>query len=432
MLGVRLALHPQRLRNGESRRMSHSKKTAAFTAALTIAAGGFVSGTATANASVVNAASGETRVVVGAGSPMRMPFPSNKVVEGRHLGSPMCSLGVPGTIIDQNGVAHRVIMTAGHCVTAADMETGETVTGQFFIPTKDGDKLLSKDFVGTDVIPDENSFDENTTPAQFVNSLFNSPDYGIIEVQDDIATTSLSQSVNEFGINRGEPAQIVGVDDKPTLGEMEISFDNLGEPVCTDGSRTGRGCGVQVFRVRNGIWAISPINHGDSGGNAYNPETHRAVGINSMSIGPISRFQPVDVALEEQYGIPDGQVNDRFRVESATDPQSQFRTIDEDSKFNDVHRESGAPKWNPKDLLTEGADIPPKIAEVIPYLPDLPDLPGLPELPTLPETPGIPNLKDFDSPALPGLDAPVLPGVGSPTLPDINKVMEQAGMPSFF
>lgn len=384
--------------------MTNSKKAVVLTTALAAAAGGFVPGLATATAAPTS-----SDVVVGPGSPMRMPFTSNEKVEGRYVGTPMCSLGVPGTVVDQNGVSHRVIMTAGHCVMAEDLDTGDKVTGQFYIPTKNGDKLLSKGFVGTDTMPDEDSIEENPMPLEFMDMLFNSADYGIIEVQDDVKTTSMSQSVDEFGGVHGEPVQIVGIEDKPDLQPMEVSFDNLGEPVCTDGSRTGRGCGVQIFRVRNGIWAISPIDHGDSGGNAFNPETREAIGVNSMGIGPVSRFQPIDIALEEQYGIPDGQVNDRFKVETSTEPQSEFRTIDEDSKFSQEHTKPEMPDLGP-------------IGDLIPDSPSLPDSPALPE---------------SDSQSIPIAGAETAPQINVSNVTEqahsaVNNLTAQAGLPNLF
>lgn len=386
-------------RNGVAHTMASSKKVATLTAALSVAAGGFVPGIAVAEAAPAN-----SDVVIGPGSPLRMPFPSSKNIDGRHVQSPMCSLGVPGTVVDQNGVSHRVIMTAGHCVVAKDTETGEEVTGQFFIPTKDGDKLVNKDYMGTDVMPEESDFDENTTMPEFFNELFNSGDYGIIEVQDDIKTTSMSHSVDEFGNVHGEPVQIVGIEDKRTLDPMEISVDNFGEPVCTDGSRTGRGCGFQVFRVRNGVWAIAPIDHGDSGGNAYNPETREAIGVNSMGIGPLSRFQPIDVALEEQYDIPDGQVNERFKVETSTEPQSEFRTIDEDVQYTNQHVPQEEPDLGPiGELLPEGVEVPPEIADII-----------------------------SESPALPELPIPELSGSTAQATQAVSNLSSQAGLPSLF
>nr|WP_205570481.1 hypothetical protein [Corynebacterium lactis] len=285
--------------------MTVSKKSLAAVAALSVAAGGFAPIAAAAPDRATEPAQ-QGAIVVGPGSPLRMPFPSNHKVEGRHVGNPMCSLAVPGTVVDQNGQSHRVIMTAGPCLKAEDPETKEQLTGKYFIPTGQGDVLLGQDGLATDVVPSEEEFAGVTSPAELFNLMFNSGDYGFIEVSDGIRTTSSSQSVDEFGQVHGEPVQIVGIQDRRTLAPLEISFDNAGQPVCTDGSRTGRGCGFQLFRVRNGIWALAPIDHGDSGGLAFDPETREAIGINSMGLGPLSRFQPADVALEEAYGIPDG------------------------------------------------------------------------------------------------------------------------------
>ena len=99
-----------------------------------------------------------------------------------------------------------------------------------------------------------------------------------------------------------------------------------------------------------------------------------------MGIGPLSRFQPIDVALEEQYDIPDGQVNERFKVETSTEPQSEFRTIDEDVQYTNQHVPQEEPDLGPiGELLPEGVEVPPEIADIISESPALPELP-IPEL----------------------------------------------------
>lgn len=375
--------------------MRITKKSVVIAAAVATSVGGF--------APAAIAAPNVEKPVIGPGSPLRMPFPSNPEVEGRHVGNPMCSLAVPGTVVDAEGKSHRVIMTAGHCLKAEDEKTKEKLSGKYFIPTKHGDVLVGQDGLATDVMPSEEDIQNTKSAGEFFNTLFNSGDYGFIEVNDNVETTSISHSVDEFGEVHGEPVQIVGIQDNRTLAPMEISFDNAGQPVCTDGSRSGRSCGFQMFRVRNGVWAIAPIDHGDSGGNAYNPETREAIGINSMGLGPISRFQPADVALEEAYGIPDGQVNERFKVAQSNAPQSEFRTIDEDSKFSEQHKPKEGSKLGPiADVLPEGVEIPDEVGNLIPDLPS-PQLPGA------------------------GAEAP-----SSPSLPGLDSVIGQAGIPNLF
>ena len=331
-------------------------------------------------------------VVVGPGSPMRMPIEGEKVVEGRHVGAAMCSLGVPGTIIDQNGNKQRVILTAGHCLVPPSVDEEVKLTGKWYIPTREGDVLLGEKVVATDVLAQAEAMDVEGVRALLEN-LFNTPDYGVIEVHPDVVTTGRSESVSEFGRVKGEPVQIVGIQDNRTLAPFEVSGDNFGQPICSDGSRSGRSCGFQLFRVRHGVWALMPIDNGDSGGNVYNPQTREAIGVNSMGIGPLTRAQPIDVALEETYGIPDGQVNDRFQVETNTQAHTPTRTIQEDSRFSAEQKRKEAQN------------------EMGSTLGDL--IPGL----------------DLPSPQLP-IPSPKLPIPSADLLPGVNDVMAQAGLPT--
>lgn len=350
--------------------------------------------------------------VVGPGSPLRMPFPSNKVVEKRHVGSPMCSLSTPGTITDKNGKKQRVILTAGHCVLATDeKEDGskEELTGNFYVPTKDnGDVLLGRTVNATDNL--DISDEAVLNPPLLLNEMFNKPDYGIIGVEDNVETTSLSSSYSESGENHGEPVQIVGIQDSRTLGEYEVAVDNFGQPICTDGSRTGRNCGVQLFRTRNGVWAGAVgIDHGDSGGNAYNPETRETIGMVSMGVGPLSRYQPADVALEETYGIEDGKVNEYFETESSTKEQSEFRTIKEDQAFRDIHDPQPPAPLDGTPL--EGTPI----QQVVSELPLPPGLDGV-----------VPSGAEGVTSAAPAGIAEAIP-----TSVDFTPMLNQASLPSF-
>ena len=163
---------------------------------------------------------------------------------------------------------------------------------------------------------------------------------------------------------------MTGVVDYSELQPGEVSVDNFGQPICSDGSRTGRNCGVQIFRVRNGVWAISHLDKGDSGGNAYDPRTNQVIGVNSMAIGPVSRYQPADQALQDAYGIEDGKVNEHFQVEESTEPHSEFRTIGQDMAADEA--------W-----IAENEPAEPAPGSSIPQIPGLPEIP-LPNIP-LPE-----------------------------------------------
>lgn len=190
-----------------------------------------------------------------------------------------------------------------------------------------------------------------------------------MKLEPGVEGTSVSTSTDEFGAPASEGVQMVGIVDYPELQQGEVAFDNLGRPICKDGNRTGRTCGVQLMRARHGVWSVMHMDHGDSGGNAYDPDTNEVIGVNSMVVGPFSRVAPVDIAIEEGYGVPDGQVNERFKVVDSTAPRSdEYRTIGEDAAANAAAE--GTPTL---DELLKDSGL------------DIPDLP-LPEVP-LPEIP---------------------------------------------
>lgn len=304
-------------------------------------------------------------IVVGPGDPIRTPLPGSPVENGKHMDAAMCSSSVPGTITDKNGKKHRVMLTAGHCVNSTPMDGGIPATGDdVYAPTRDrGDVKIGKRGPHNFTIGIDES---QTDPAQLLNGMFNSSDWAFIELEDDVETTNVSYSKDEYGQNHGEGVPMNGVVDYKRLGPNEVSIDNLGKPVCIDGTRTGRSCGYQVFRVQNGVWAIGPrMNHGDSGGNAYDPETLQVVGMNSMVIGPLNRFQPADTAIEDAYGIEDGKVNDHFEVEkSSKDRSDEYRTLSEDAADAQEYKSRTQGNQQP------GSDL----------LPQLPQIPGVPSI----------------------------------------------------
>lgn len=325
------------------------------------------------------AAPAASALTVGPGSPIRMPEKDAVVEDGRHVRTGMCSTGVAGTVTDAEGNQQRVLLTAGHCVNKEGHEQMPQSSGIIYAPTAEGDVRIGEVGPAGFFMPDEEDLQEN---PNFLDSLFNGSDYAFIELDDNIDSTAVSYSVDEHGDNHGEGAVMTGIVDYSELQPGEVSVDNFGQPICSDGSRTGRNCGVQIFRVRNGVWAISHLDHGDSGGNAYNPDTNQVIGVNSMAVGPVSRYQPVDQALEDAYGIEDGTVNDHFQVADSTEPHSEFRTIGEDVASDEAWIAENEPEA--AEEQAPGSDLP-----EIPEIPEIPELP-LPELP-LPNTP-LPDL----------------------------------------
>ena len=270
--------------------------------------------------------------VVGPGSPIRVPVDGAVPDDnGRYLESGMCSVGVPGTLTDpETGASKDVILTAGHCIIQTDDGAAAglpKMDDTAYVPTAQGDVPL-----GT---VDVASFDlSGESEHGFLDGSFNADDFAILDLAPGITPTSLSDSRDEFGRSHGEPVRITGIRDYPALERGEISVDNFGEPICTDGARTGRQCGYQIFRAKNGVWtAVIRLGKGDSGGSAFNPETGEFIGVNSMAIGPLNRIQPADSALEEAYGIPDGQVNDYFTPAQGTEQHSGTRTMGDDTRY---------------------------------------------------------------------------------------------------
>lgn len=285
-----------------------------------------------------------TPVVVGPGDPIRIPVKDAEDIGGGvHAGTGMCSANMPGTVTDKDGNKHRVLITAGHCVDQSETPGMPSFGDTIYAPTKDGDVRIGK----TGPARFNAGPSEDSTPDKWLDEMFNGSDWAFIELDDNVETTSVSESFDENGEVHGEPVELTGIVDYEDLEPGEVSVDNFGKPVCTDGNRTGRQCGVQVFRVRNGVWAVLlQLDHGDSGGMAYDPESKQVIGINSMAVGPFNRFQPADIAVEEAYGIPDGEVNDHFEPAGNPDGanrRDQYRTINEDTETIEAYREA-----NPK------------------------------------------------------------------------------------
>ncbi|WP_295629666.1 hypothetical protein [uncultured Corynebacterium sp.] len=364
-------------------------RTLAAIASLSAVAATFTVPTAGAAVAPTDAPAADS-IVVGPGSPIRMPEPDAVVDDGRHVKTGMCSTAVPGTVTDPEGNEHRVLITAGHCVNKEGHESLPKSSGVIYAPTHEGDVRIGTVGPASFYMPDPNDTEVTSSLLRTLDATFNGSDYAFIMLDDDVEATSISQSVDENGVSGGEGVQITGVVDYRELQPGEVSIDNLGRPICSDGSRSGRNCGVQIFRARNGVWAISYLNNGDSGGNAYDPTTNQAIGINSMAIGPVSRYQTTDQAIEDAYGIEDGTVNDHFQVEQSTAPQSEFRTIGEDMAADEAWIAENEPAE-----AESGSSIP---EFELPDLP-LPDLtapvPAVPEL-AAPEI-QVPNFADFAS-----------------------------------
>ena len=102
-------------------------------------------------------------------------------------------------------------------------------------------------------------------------------------------------------------------------------MDNFGQPICKDGATTGRPCATQIGRSRNAVYSWNlGYKPGDSGGVNFDPRDGAVIGISSMGIGPVGKAQQADRIIEDAYGVPDGQVNEVFKVTESSAPRAEF------------------------------------------------------------------------------------------------------------
>ncbi|MCG7278659.1 S1 family peptidase [Corynebacterium imitans] len=260
-----------------------------------------------------------------------------------------CSQGPNGTIRGQ-----RVMLTAGHCL-AEDKDSpkmGERVTvpvNRQYVPIGTRGKVHKP----TDY---ENTF----WPHEFFWDTINTDDWGIVQLHDGVPATSLSQSRDADGRTHGAPVHLRSIRDRSTLPHNTFSTDNFGEPICKDGATSGRSCGTQIGRSRNGIysWGLY-YQFGDSGGINYDPNDGAVVGVTSMGLGPLGKAQPADRIIETAYNVPDGQVNKEFKLEDSTAPHANFTPLNtEQQRITDTVKQENPdlPMYTPEEAWNKAID----------------------------------------------------------------------------
>lgn len=218
-----------------------------------------------------------------------------------------CSQGPVGTVRTPDGQVRTVMVTAGHCFEVK----GETVRLEAFAPVRQGAEVA---YPRVGVIDAQRPPFEPHGDLMDFYRIIDEPDWAVVRLDDPAAASTLSTSRDERGRGPSPTVAITGVRDYRNLrGDELISFDNLGQPICKDGIRTGRSCGVQVFRTQHFLWHLGlNFESGDSGGINYDPNNGEALGLSVIGFGPLGNSQQVDRALEDAYGIPDGQVPAAF------------------------------------------------------------------------------------------------------------------------
>lgn len=270
------------------------------------------------SATVAEASPGALMLMGADTAPEEMPIeiPQDFNVVG------MCSQGVSGTVTLPDGTQQNIMVSAAHCIKGVE---GEEEVAYLYSPKEGGNQLIA--------VPGRGEKMSNGAGEDFFDIrplVFSAPDWATAELSPETEMTRVSDSVDQYGRRHGEPVLLTGVRDYRDLGEEEISFDNFGQPICKDGASSGRTCGVQFMRTRHALWSTNLGIPGDSGGINFDPITGEALGASSTSfLGLLMTTQPFDVALEEAYDIPDGQVNERFSLPDSTEGPDPVLTSEE-------------------------------------------------------------------------------------------------------
>lgn len=257
----------------------------------------------------------------------------------------LCSQGPIGTIRTLDGTTQRVMLTASHCINqmpgmpAIDEAVSVNVDGKY-------------QRIGV------RGHSNHVPPAALDLSdpvaLFNTADWGVVLIDGAVTDTRTAQSRGNGQSQPSEPVVLTSIKDYRTLAPGAISFDNTGQPICKDGATTGRSCGTQLFRNRDGVfsWDLNYVV-GDSGGVNYDPRDNSVIGVTSLVLGPLGKAQAADRIIEEAYGIPDGAVNDHFTLTESTAPHAALPTAAEEFADMEAQIEALNPDLQPTDPKAE-------------------------------------------------------------------------------
>lgn len=234
----------------------------------------------------------------------------------------LCSQGPTGTIRKMDGTTERVMLTASHCINPMP---GMPPMGDAVNVNVNGD------YQRIGVRGHSNHVPPGALDLSDPVATYNTADWGVVRIDAPVADTRVAQSRGNGQPHPSDPVTLTSIKDFRTLAPGEVSFDNAGQPICKDGSTTGRTCGTQLFRNRDGVFSWN-LNYvvGDSGGVNYDPRDNSVIGVSSMVLGPLGKAQAADRIVEEAYGIPDGAVNDHFTLTDSTAPHAAFPTAAEE------------------------------------------------------------------------------------------------------
>lgn len=237
-----------------------------------------------------------------------------------------CTQGPVGDVALDNGDTQRIMLTAGHCVTGVS-DQGILMGQDVYAPVRgEYQRIGGTGLVRTVNVP--SGYDSLSTTLRKAR---NSTDWGIVVLDPSTAVDGAAASRDKFGGQPSEPVRLTGVRDYPTLAPGQIRLDNFGQPLCKDGSMGARKCGYQLAYSSDTVWSWAlDYKPGDSGGVNYDPSTGEIVGMISLGVGPLGAAQRADRALEEGYGIPDGQVNEKFTPAEPAESRADFVSGEEE------------------------------------------------------------------------------------------------------
>lgn len=264
---------------------------------------------------------------VAPGAPLRVS-PADPSLPGipDELDTFACSQGVSGEVRHPDGTTSPVMLTAAHCVNSLYPEM--PFAPEVKVPKHDGDQVIGTR--GASGGPMAENAEVSSVDSTV--ELFTSQDWAVVDLDPAVPVSRLSESIDYHGTPSGDGVAMTGVRDYRNVPGGQVRVDNFGQPICKDGMVSGRSCGVQIARTQHAVfsWGLSYAS-GDSGGNNFDPDTGEVIGVTSQGVGPFGRTQTADAALQDAYGIPDGQVNDHFTLPESAEPHdTDFRALGQD------------------------------------------------------------------------------------------------------
>lgn len=266
---------------------------------------------------------------VAPGAPLRVA-PLTPSVPGipAEIDAFACSQGISGEVRHTDGTTQPIMLTAAHCVTSLYPELD--FSPEVKVPKPDGDQRIGQRGATGGPMTDPVAMSSISDNIE----LFTSEDWAVVNLDPGVPTSRLSEAIDYQGTAHGEGVAMTGIRDYADVPAGQFRTDNFGQPICKDGSTSGRSCGIQLGRTQHSVfsWGLS-YDNGDSGGNNFDPRTGEVIGVTSQGVGPFGRTQTADAALQAAYGIPDGRVNEHFTLPESTAPHdTDFRPLGQDTE----------------------------------------------------------------------------------------------------